>query len=818
MSIQLRRGLKQDFDPNKLLPGELSTPLDTKELYAAFAPGDVQKIATYQNVQGMIVDATQEVVEDFTEQVNDATDFANTQGTYAKNQGDYAKTQGDYANMKGQEAQTIVDSAAPIINQNLQASYADKATITGTYASFPAADNALIELNPIGKTIETLANPSLEKSPDNPATFLDYNQGGNSKARSCGKNLIPKATSTQTLNGVTFTPQTDGSVVLNGTATGNGDYRVAIGSSTAPYNKSFIQLKAGVTYICSKSYGSVINNVTLVVSHKNAVGGDVYNNDMSSFTAQIDQIVSSVFIRVVNGITYNNVTVYPQLEIGSVPSPYQQHEQDEITILFSGRDLPNGVADTPELTKVGRHTVTANDVIGLDTTSSTTVDFVYISYNNMIGILIPASTDNIGRSMRTTMSIPRDNILAPNKHWLNPTRIMVSFDKGKYATFADAKVAFTGMIIDYELATYIPRTPTKQYLKSFKGITNAFNLDPVQTTFTWVAKSELWARDYLQDVAIVGKLDTSKIANNDLTTVEGYAWDARRGKAIRDDLNALSASKLSIGNDYRPNLLINGDFQVWQRVPPFNQSAVFCADRWRTQFDVYDGASATSDTDGIKLVGKNGTNICGIYQMIENGVKLIGKTVNMSTSINGVIYDHTFGVPNSNTVSFNPIQNIELRIRHYGGGDNRVYVMVSCIGNATTNIINWVKLEINDHATPFIPRLYAEELALCQRYYCKVLATVPNQLIASNTLISGSIFPVEMRTVPTVSIYSNASSYTALGVVGKVTDGSSGADVGVGAYADFKHVNGFTWVKFTTPPAQNNIGYVYAYTADAEIN
>lgn len=32
------------------------------------------------------------------------------------------------------------------------------------------------------------------------------------------------------------------------------------------------------------------------------------------------------------------------------------------------------------------------------------------------------------------------------------------------------------------------------------------------------------------------------IANNDAVTVEGFAWDARRGKAIRDDFNALNES------------------------------------------------------------------------------------------------------------------------------------------------------------------------------------------------------------------------------------------------------------------------------------
>ncbi len=38
----------------------------------------------------------------------------------------------------------------------------------------------------------------------------------------------------------------------------------------------------------------------------------------------------------------------------------------------------------------------------------------------------------------------------------------------------------------------------------------------------------------------MGKLDIANIANNDVTNIAGFAWDARRGAAIRSDLNALN--------------------------------------------------------------------------------------------------------------------------------------------------------------------------------------------------------------------------------------------------------------------------------------
>lgn len=47
------------------------------------------------------------------------------------------------------------------------------------------------------------------------------------------------------------------------------------------------------------------------------------------------------------------------------------------------------------------------------------------------------------------------------------------------------------------------------YLTSYKGITNVFTLNTGQPTFTAIAKSELWARDYLQDLHIADIKDSN---------------------------------------------------------------------------------------------------------------------------------------------------------------------------------------------------------------------------------------------------------------------------------------------------------------------
>jgi len=89
---------------------------------------------------------------------------------------------------------------------------------------------------------------------------------------------------------------------------------------------------------------------------------------------------------------------------------------------------------------------------------------------------------------------------------------------------------------------------------------------------------------------------------------------------------------------------------------------------------------------------------------------------------------------------------------------------------ATTNAkwyITGVQLEINDTATPFENRMYSQELAMCQRYYCKSYDTTTApatntsngiNIIGGSTQASGYqymclVFPQDMRTTPSITFY-----------------------------------------------------------------
>jgi hypothetical protein len=92
--------------------------------------------------------------------------------------------------------------------------------------------------------------------------------------------------------------------------------------------------------------------------------------------------------------------------------------------------------------------------------------------------------------------------------------------------------------------------------------------------------------------------------------------------------------------------------------------------------------------------------------------------------------------------------------------------------NSATFYITGVQLERGTIATPFEYRNYQQELAMCQRYYCKTfsIGTAPGNNVTSTGALKGALrsgtttepsanwkFPVSMRTEPTVTLYNTGS-------------------------------------------------------------
>lgn len=140
----------------------------------------------------------------------------------------------------------------------------------------------------------------------------------------CGKNLLPKMPSAVTQAGITITPNLDGSITLNGTRTGTDDVWPDILPKETP-----MYLPAG-TYTFSAKNATDETPVTVVNSAKTwslSIGKTYPKKSIT--IAENDYIFAFVTIR--KGASFDNLVVYPQLEVGENATPYEAHKKEVYT-------------------------------------------------------------------------------------------------------------------------------------------------------------------------------------------------------------------------------------------------------------------------------------------------------------------------------------------------------------------------------------------------------------------------------------------------------------------------------------------------------
>lgn len=103
VTIQMRRGLESQMDKSKFLPAEFGATTDTKKLFFAFGAGDVQQLATYQNMEGLMSQALAGIEKEYLGSITQATQNA----INATSQASSAATA---ANQAADEANEIIDA------------------------------------------------------------------------------------------------------------------------------------------------------------------------------------------------------------------------------------------------------------------------------------------------------------------------------------------------------------------------------------------------------------------------------------------------------------------------------------------------------------------------------------------------------------------------------------------------------------------------------------------------------------------------------------------------------------------------------------
>lgn len=250
-----------------------------------------------------------------------------------------------------------------------------------------------------------------------------------------------------------------------------------------------------------------------------------------------------------------------------------------------------------------------------------------------------------------------------------------------------------------------------------------------------------------------------------------------------DAINALPYDATS------SNLLINGGFDVWQRGTSF--SSGYTADRWRIDFNGIGATRAITRqafTAGQTAVPSNptyylryaqsvagsGTTYNLLVQRIEDVSMLSGKTATLSfyakaDSARNIAtqVDQTFGSGGSSTVyvgevahslttswqrftrtlTFPSVSGKTIGANSFVG----LYFVMPLNTTFTIDIAN-VQLNYGSAALPFVPRSYADELRLCQRYYLGGVGTLCAGYVSGAVANIHIHTPVTMRTTPTPTI------------------------------------------------------------------
>lgn len=225
-----------------------------------------------------------------------------------------------------------------------------------------------------------------------------------------------------------------------------------------------------------------------------------------------------------------------------------------------------------------------------------------------------------------------------------------------------------------------------------------------------------------------------------------------------------------------PNLLTNPDFRVNQRGMT-EYSSGYSADRW---FIEGNKCTVTAGADGvlIKSAIKPDSNTHAFWQKAENPLAPGKYTLSLNVLEVSGVWSARIRTVNA---SGDYVDSYYTSVLHNGVNKVSVdlsegeYISAVSVGiNKGTEAGNslklaWVKLEVGDGATPFVPPDPATELAKCQRYLYVLRGSLLRAGLAEAYSTSYAIFylyaPASFRTIPSVSFENVVLSSTKDGSV-----------------------------------------------------
>lgn len=616
----------------------------------------------------------------------------------------------------------------------------------------------------------------------------------------CGNNLLPKATETKTLNGVTFTPNPDGSVSVSGTTTNNAAYVFADGLDDSLFGQTVClsggSMQTQLVINEKKPGGEWLRNVIVNAKTPTAVG---------VLSKQADNNILYGTIYIPTGTTVNT-TIYPMLNLGSTAMPYEPY-QGSVTPLPIPRPL-HKVGDVRDICRTRVKSVYDKRIV-LDGS----LDEAFIQTNIIDGWIqiatesdsvIPESTSIVGSIKSSYLKAYAIEEVYSKKHSGisvdSNRRIRLSFKTSEYPDVTSVETART-YLSAHPLTVYYQSTAydgtngldvclteyQTDYIESYadESITTAWisstgELSTGAEVAYVLSSPETYATDPVDFDNTAGPLTvmTGGEVEVRMTELVGTRSDVSNNTVAftetAQDADIASGEKLSVlfgkikkrfsvvnklvnGAVY-PNLGTNTNFPN-----PINQrgaasytgdsTSPYCIDRWR----ILNGTTYTVGT--YTLSAANYANrACGMWQSNEMGAHQlsIGDDVTVSIYANGQLHTAVMQVLDRDSYSsFADVpagytcDDFEIVLCTYAGDSSKYNLGVYPKKALTVNYIKWEKGNV---ATPYVPKAFGDEFLECLRYF------VGGVGIGSAGIVSGSTFrvliptPVPMRTAPSVTV------------------------------------------------------------------
>jgi hypothetical protein len=345
------------------------------------------------------------------------------------------------------------------------------------------------------------------------------------------------------------------------------------------------------------------------------------------------------------------------------------------------------------------------------------------------------------------------------------------------------------------------------------------------------------------------------------TYANGDVFSASDINDTNGTINLLTSSTLSLAAG--KNCIINGGFDIWQRGTSFGSltDGGFFADRWAVDFN---GSGATRTVSRQEIAGawetssryfmRYAQSVAGtggtynwFHQRIESVATFAGQTVTVSfrakadaTRSVDVAISQVFGGGGSSQVNYNfgtavlttswqrfsyTVALTSISGKTIGTNNNLELDFKLPLNTAMTIDVGDVQLELGSTATTFSRAggTLQGELALCQRYYWRIIAGPTYQVFSNSGWYASSTqfeavhrMPVSMRIAPTSLDF--AGTLQVLDTAGTGLSTSSGSISGVESNPDTVRVNwtvsGATSGRFGNVRANNSATAYVGFSAE----